>query len=243
MPTNVSPDASQNLAEMQLELAGQHLLRMLTLSSTALPIGAYCYSQGVEAAIEAGLVTNEASALEYFNDVLEFVLVRAELPWLRDLAYSANDPDRFTMLSQRYIAMRESREFLQESRQLAYSLHAWMRDLPVIVEGDEDLPNELPNIDYGFLPMYSWLVHQWKLPLAQVLSAYAVALLENQVLAVVKTLPLGQMGGQRILWKLQQQVPAAVTRVLAGQQISSSLPKLALLSAQHEQQYSRLFRS
>ena len=224
---------------MQPELAGQHLLRMLMLTSTALPIGAYCYSQGVEAAIEAGLVINEKTALDYFNDVLELVLVRAELPWLRDLANAVSDPEKFIVLSQRYIAMRESREFLQESRQLAYSFHAWMRDLPITLDGE----HQLPDIDCGFLPMYSWLVHHWQLPLAPVLCAYAFAVLENQVLAVVKTLPLGQMSGQRILWQLQQQLPAAVTRVLAGQAISTSLPNLALLSAQHEQQYSRLFRS
>ncbi len=239
MPNIESPNKNQrDLGTIKYDDDSQHLFRLLMLSSTALPIGAYCYSQGVESAIEVGLITNEASALIYFNDVLELVLVRAELPWMRDLVQVADDQEAFRRLSQRYIATRESREFLQESRQLAYSLHAWMKDLPLQVS---DI--DLPTIEYGFLPMYSWLIYHWQLPLSQALCAHAFTILENQVLAAIKTLPLGQMSGQRILWKLQQQLPACIARVIAGQSISSSLPNLAFLSAQHEQQYSRLFRS
>lgn len=236
----LNPESTRTeMQAIETDLASQHLFRLLMLSSTALPIGAYCYSQGVESAIEIGLITNEATAQSYFDDVLELVMVRAELPWLRDLVQAAHDHEAFSNLSQRYIAMRESKEFVLESRQLAYSLLEWIKGIPLQLKDDE----RLPTVEYGFLPMYSWLVHHWQLPLSQALCAHAFAVLENQVLAAIKTLPLGQMSGQRILWKLQQQLPASIARLMQGQQISSSLPHLAVLSAQHEQQYSRLFRS
>jgi urease accessory protein len=65
------------------------------------------------------------------------------------------------------------------------------------------------------------------------------------VLAAVKTIPLGQMSGQRILWQLHHQIPQAVQAALALQDadISSALPQYAMLSMSHETQYSRLFRS
>ena len=229
-------------------IAAAGLLRLLMLSSTALPIGAYCYSQGVETAIERGIIRHEASALAYFEDVLELVLARYELPMLAKMIAAAlsakNDQTTFLALAERYRASRESRELLAETQQLGFSLNAWIRDVlkqPVTVDAK-----------LGFLPVYAQLAARLQLPVADCLTAYAFALLENQVLAVVKTVPLGQMSGQRVLWALHAQIPAAVQSALqisqdsaspTARQPSNSLPSLAMLSMQHESQYSRLFRS
>lgn len=212
------------------------LLRLLLLSSTALPIGAYCYSQGVESAIETGLIRDEASTLAFLSDVLALMLQRYELPMLAQMMQAADDQAVFMALAQRYAASRESRELLAETRQLAFSLNAWVTgvlDQPVLVDKQ-----------YGFLPVYARLTAQLGLPVADCLSAYAFTVLENQVLAVVKTVPLGQMSGQRVLWALQAQIENAVEQVLQDDRLlSNSLPNLAMLSMGHERQYSRLFRS
>jgi len=229
-------------------IAAASLLRLLMLSSTALPIGAYCYSQGVETAIERGIIRHEASALAYFEDVLELVLARYELPMLAKMINAASsettEQAEFLVLAERYRASRESRELLAETQQLGFSLNAWIRDVlkqPVTVDAK-----------LGFLPVYAQLAARLQLPVADCLTAYAFALLENQVLAVVKTVPLGQMSGQRVLWALHAQIPAAVQNALqisqdsaspTARQPSNSLPSLAMLSMQHESQYSRLFRS
>lgn len=215
------------------------LLRLLTLSSTALPVGAYCYSQGAESAIEYGLIRNEQTALAYFQDVFELLLVRYELPMLAQLIQTASGNDglkKFYQLATSYKASRESREFLAESQQLAFSLNAWIRDvLRLEVQVDAQ---------YGFVPVYAQLAVRLNLQPLDCLTAYSFSVLENQVLAVVKTLPLGQMSGQRILWALHHLVPDGVQRALASQRpLSNSLPNYAMLSMQHETQYSRLFRS
>lgn len=231
--------AMQDSVQSSSGLDAASLLRLLTLSSTALPVGAYCYSQGAESAIEYGLIRNEQTALAYFKDVFELLLVRYELPMLAQLIQAASGNDglkKFYQLATSYKASRESREFLAESQQLAFSLNAWIRDvLRLDVQVDAD---------YGFVPVYAQLAVRLNLQPMDCLAAYSFSVLENQVLAVVKTLPLGQMSGQRILWALHHLVPDGVQRALASQRpLSNSLPNYAMLSMQHETQYSRLFRS
>jgi urease accessory protein len=57
--------------------------------------------------------------------------------------------------------------------------------------------------------------------------------------------PLGQSAGQRILSRLSAEIPAAVDHALSltDETRQAFSPMLAILSAQHEVQYSRLFRS
>ena len=213
------------------------LLSLLTLSSTALPIGAYCYSQGVESAIDRGLIHDEASSIAYFEEVLEMLLVRFELPVLKRLMQYSDDEVNFTYWANFYRASRESKELLAESKQLAFSLNAWIRD---VLKQPVKVKKQL-----GFVPAYGSLCGTLGLNQTEVLTAYTFTVLENQVLAAVKTVPLGQMSGQRILWYLHALIPAAITRALAlpDTEISSALPQYAMLSMHHETQYSRLFRS
>ncbi|WP_179998692.1 urease accessory protein UreF [Acinetobacter sp. YH12239] len=214
-----------------------HLLKLLTLSSTALPVGAYCYSQGVESAIDQGLINDEQSSIAYFEEVLEVLLVRFELPVLKRLMQAHDDEQQFNHWAQLYRASRESRELLAESQQLAFSLNAWIKDvlkMPVTVKKQ-----------LGFVPVYAQLCGRLDLNIEDVLTAYTFTVLENQVLGAVKTVPLGQMSGQRILWHLHGLVPDAITHAMCieDHQLSSALPQYAMLSMSHETQYSRLFRS
>ena len=79
----------------------------------------------------------------------------------------------------------------------------------------------------------------------EVLLAFAFGWAENMVQTAMKTVPLGQSAAQRILARLSAATPAAVEYALglsdAERQVCT--PMLAILSAQHEVQYSRLFRS
>jgi len=68
---------------------------------------------------------------------------------------------------------------------------------------------------------------------------------ENQVLVCVKSIPLGQVAGQRLLLSLQAELQLAAQQAqgLADHELSNWAPGLSLLSMQHEEQYSRLYRS
>ncbi|MGB5737632.1 MAG: urease accessory UreF family protein, partial [Thiohalocapsa sp.] len=74
---------------------------------------------------------------------------------------------------------------------------------------------------------------------------YAWAWAENLVLAGIKIVPLGQRQGQQVLQRLAARIPSAVESalLLADDEIGASNPALAIASANHETQYTRLFRS
>jgi urease accessory protein len=77
------------------------------------------------------------------------------------------------------------------------------------------------------------------------ISAYCFSWAENQVAAAVKSVPLGQNAGQKILFAMHALIPDAVLRAIATtpDQINTFAPHLGILSARHASQYSRLFRS
>ena len=78
-----------------------------------------------------------------------------------------------------------------------------------------------------------------------IVLAFAFGWAENMMQAAIKSVPLGQSAGQRILARLAREIPPAVDLALClgdGDRQAFS-PMLAILSARHEHQYSRLFRS
>ena len=85
----------------------------------------------------------------------------------------------------------------------------------------------------------------WKIELLPAANAYAWSWLENQVLAGVKLIPLGQVAGQRLLLELAPRIPAVCERAMRREddEIGGMLPIVALASSLHETQYTRLFRS
>ena len=74
---------------------------------------------------------------------------------------------------------------------------------------------------------------------------YAWAWVENQVLAAVKLVPLGQSAAQRMLHALCARIPLLAERALklADSDIGISAAMSAVASGRHETQYSRLFKS
>ncbi|WP_304442148.1 urease accessory protein UreF, partial [Macromonas nakdongensis] len=82
-------------------------------------------------------------------------------------------------------------------------------------------------------------------PVRGALQAAAFGWADNQVQAAIKAVPLGQSAGQRILARLCRHIPDAVEAALCHTDDTrmSFTPLLAILSARHETQYSRLFRS
>ncbi|MEZ5702653.1 MAG: urease accessory UreF family protein [Burkholderiaceae bacterium] len=77
------------------------------------------------------------------------------------------------------------------------------------------------------------------------LLTYGFGWAENMVQAAIKSVPLGQSAGQRMVARLAQALPAAAEEALrlTDDTRQAFTPLLAILSAQHETQYSRLFRS
>ncbi len=214
------------------------LTRLMQLASPALPVGAFSYSQGLEWAVEAGTVVDEASALAWIGDQMEWNLSRYEVPLLVRLmaAHAAGATDTVVELDALYLASRESAELRAETLQMGHSLRKLAVDLalPVTVPPQPTFPG-----------VWSALAAHWAIAPDEAAAAWLWSWAENQTMAGLKTVPLGQAAGQRILLEIGRRIPPLVERALAldDDQLSNFAPGFAIACARHETQYSRLFRS
>lgn len=210
------------------------LTRLLQLASPALPVGAYTYSQGLEWAIEAGTVKDEATALRWIGDQLEWNLGRYEAPMLARMM--AADDATLAELDAQYLASRETAELRAETLQMGHSLRRLIDDLKETIA----VPPRLT-----FISVWSALAAAWQIEPRDALTAWLWSWAENQTMAALKAVPLGQAAGQRILLEIGGRIPAIVERALALEEESCSnfAPGFAIACARHETQYSRLFRS
>jgi urease accessory protein len=217
-------------------------LRLLQLASPSLPVGAYSYSQGLEAAVEASVVRDAASASRWIGDVLEFSVQGMEAPVFLRLvgAWLTGNVETAQRWNAELIASRETAELRAETLQMGYSLRRLLHELDVEGAGALDAMEEL-----AYPTAFAFAVAAWRIDAPEALAAYLFAWLENQVLAALKCVPLGQSDGQRVLLDLAQRIPGMVEKAQAmgDGDLYNLAPGLALVSAQHETQYSRIFRS
>lgn len=218
---------------------------LLRLASPQLPIGGYSYSQGLEMAVEQGLVQDEASAGNWLADQMLLNLARFEMPLLLahcEAAVAENWPE-LERLAARHRASRETRELRLESRQMGYSLKQLLNNLPELDAAAREL---FARIDEPGLALgWALAARAWTIPSADALSAWLWGWLENQLAVLMKTLPLGQQAAQRLTSELLPTLQQAQHEAAAinPQRWGSAPFGLALASMAHERQYSRLFRS
>jgi urease accessory protein len=204
------------------------LARLLQLASPTLPVGAYSYSQGLESAIEAGTVKDAATARDWIADVLELSVARMEAQVLRaQIAAPSQEMNDF------FVATRETAELRAETLQMGQALARLLKDLGIQVSID----------DPAYPTAYALAVRYWAIDPKEAITAYLWSWLENQVMAAVKAVPLGQTAGQKILLELGDRLSELAALDIPEENWTNFTPGLAYLSSRHETQYSRLFRS
>src|SRR5580704_13735011 len=221
------------------------LTALLHLASPALPIGAFSYSQGLESAIEHGLIHDGDSAREWIASGLSNVLARGELPLLAHQMerWRNHEGQALAAADEEFLASRESAELRRETQQMGWSLAQLCTQLEW---GDSDRRTTLNGLKPLSQPTaFAFAAHAHEASTEASLAAYAFAWVENQAAAALKAVPLGQAAGQRIIMALRAPIDAAVQRALATtpDSLNTFAPILGILSARHESQYSRLFRS
>lgn len=234
-------------------LAPSALLELMWLASPALPVGGFSYSEGLEIAVDSGRVGNEAQAADWLADQLRLSLARADLAVVAQAfgAWQRHDVARLEALNDWVRLTRESHELRLQTEQMGRSLLEWLRTRSAaqVAQGLSADPRLLTLA--ALKPAPSWpvafalAVQRSGAPLREALLTHVFGWAENMVQAAIKSVPLGQSAGQRMLARLVDLAPAAVESAMAlgdGERQAHS-PMLAILSAQHEAQYSRLFRS
>lgn len=222
------------------------LLGLLQLVSPALPIGAFAFSQGLESAFELGWVADEASLGDWLEGVLEDGLTRCELPALARLqaAWEAGDGEAVAEWDQWLAANRETAELAAEDARLGASLARLLGSLELLPDSPARGLPPLPA-GAGYVTLFAWTAQVRGVVPRQTLLGFAWAWLENQLAVACKALPLGHTAAQRLVERLRPALVAGVEEALAlpDDDLGPALPGLALASALHETQYSRLFRS
>jgi urease accessory protein len=221
------------------------LVRLLQLASPALPVGAYTYSQGLEQAVEAGIVGDEDSASRWIGDLLDGPVGRFEAPLLVRLlaAWQAGQVEQAAALNGDYLASRETAELRAETEQMGHSLLRLLRDLGEF--GDPVLAPLLAVTPPAFPTVWAFAASAWGLRDEDAVTAWMWSWLENQAMAAVKLVPLGQTAGQRLLLQLGGRIPplARAGLGLPADETTNFSPAFAIACCRHETQYSRLFRS
>ena len=225
-------------------LPAASLLQLIWLASPALPVGGFSYSEVFESAVELAGIATESLASDWLNDQLHLTLARGDLAVMAQAipAWRESDLQRLAQLNDWVLQTRETSELRLQAEQMGRSLLDWLRN------HDDANPAHIAacaRMQPTYPVAFSLAASQTAAPVRDCLLAYAFGWAENMMQAAIKSVPLGQSAGQRILARLARDIPAAVEAALQlpDSERQAFSPMLAILSAQHETQYSRLFRS
>ena len=241
MSTTTTPTTTTT-TELGAGLSGRALLRLFQLSSAALPIGAFAYSQGLEQAVALGDVKCRRTAAAWIGGVLESSVLRLDVPvFARIYAALARDESREVRRWNDYLfASRGSAELRAEERQVGSALARLLSR-----EGIAAATPWFSDPRVTLATSFALAGVSWQAPLEQCALSYAYTWIEAQVGAATRLVPIGQTDAQAVLSELISRAASGIDAALArsDESLSSSTPGQLLLSALHETQYSRLFRS
>lgn len=223
-------------------LPASSLLQLMWLASPALPIGGFSYSEGLEAGIESARIAPDSIA-NWLKDQLHISLARGDLAALCKAipAIRRGDTLRVQELNAWVLATRETHEFRLQTEQMGRSLIEWLKVQSPEINASDWVGDQVPSYPMAF----ALAATRTQASARNIALTFSFGWADNMVQAAIKAVPLGQTAGQRILQQLVAEIPAAVETalLLSDSERQAFTPMLAILSAQHETQYSRLFRS
>jgi urease accessory protein len=229
-------------------LPAPSLLQLMWLASPALPIGGFSYSEGIEAGVDSACIATFREANDWLVDQLHLTLARADLAVVAKAiaAWRRDDLDRINELNNWVLQTRETSELRLQTEQMGRSMLDWLRKQPSFHVDFHVDKNEQDFFKSPTYPLvFALAASSTQAHVRDCLMSFAFGWAENMTQAAVRAVPLGQTDGQRILANLAEHIPAAVDAAMRLQDSERQAfsPMLAILSSQHETQYSRLFRS
>ncbi|MGN1281356.1 MAG: urease accessory protein UreF [Succinivibrio sp.] len=214
------------------------LSAVLTLISPNLPVGGFGYSQGLESAVETGLISSADGFREFLWHNLINSLSCSDLPLLERL-YKSSSEEEFSLWTDRSVALRNTGEFRAEERDKGRALCRLIKD---VYDHDEKY---LLIAKSSYLSAFAYFAKINGISLDDMLESYFFSYTEAMCIAAVKLVPIGQTDAWRIIAGLTAKWPEVYKKVQSVQDemIGSGLVNLSILSVRHESQYSRIFRS
>lgn len=232
------------------------MLRLLQITSPALPVGAYSYSEGLEYLCSQQIVETESDLCNWLKRELHFGFItnEAAIALRAHQGCKSNDLSALTYWNNWLSATRETEEVRLASWQMGQSLiKLWWQ----IAELQADpmsqnihalLPTAKDNSQAkgcNYAIAFGIVAASLGLDSGTTSLGYIYSWLTNLVSAAVRSVPLGQTTGQQIIFQLSEEISSSAQR--ASDLLDGDLEwcgwGASLASANHETQYSRLFRS
>ena len=228
-------------------LPAASFLQLMWLASPALPVGGFSYSEGLESAIESAGLASEAAVGDWLLDQLHITQARGDMALIAKAvgAWRRGDMGHVKELNDWVLHTRETSELRLQTEQMGRSMADWLRNQYQSDEALMPAVRHLAALPPTYPVAFALAASPTQASVREVLLAYAFGWAENMVQAALKSMQLGQSAGQRILARLAAAIPLAADHAahLMDSERQAFSPMLAILSAQHEVQYSRLFRS
>ena len=228
-----------------------HILCLLQLASSALPVGAYSYSEGLETLVETSTIKDKQSLKHWLEQELGYGAIRLEAAVMVRAYQSAKIGDTAALgyWNKWLSAARETEELRSSSWQMGRSLIRLLLDLqPLEIEKNLSLQSLADGVGLpcNFAIAFGIAAAHWEIEApSSALLGYLHSWATNLIIAGVKLIPLGQTVGQQLLNELHPNISSATQEILAlgDDDLSSCGWGLSLASMAHETQYTRLFRS
>lgn len=222
--------------------------RLLTWLSPSFPVGGFSYSHGIEYAIEAGLLRDQASLATWVDGILRFGAGRND-GLLLLAAYRAARAGRSSELvdiARQAAALRGTMELAQEaSAQGAAFLKAVAGGWPHFAEAATVRALATAGGVITYPVIVGALCAVAGIEEAMTLEAYLTAFAGNLISAGIRLVPLGQSDGLRTMATLEPRITGYATALsmLTLDDLGGAALAVDWSSMQHETQYTRLFRS
>jgi urease accessory protein len=224
-------------------LLSTELLYLLQLSSPALPVGAYSYSEGLESLVFQQKITDDRQLFTWLDRELSNGSIRLETSVLLRI-YQNDRSDNVDAINywNRYLsATRETAELREQSWQMGQSL------IRLLGELEPNLVSSIENIAFPHNYATAWAIAAacWKIQLETAIVSYLYSWATNIITAAIKSIPLGQTAGQKLTLELQPTILRVAKEIMAieNSELGTFSWGMVLASMEHEIQYSRLFRS
>lgn len=226
-----------------ITLTDVNLLCLLQLTSPALPVGAYSYSEGLETLVENGTIADQVALQHWLEAELRYGAIQLEAA-VMVRAYQSVKVGDFKALSDWNMwlsAARETEELRSSSWQMGRSLIQLLSKLE---------PQIMPIVNAvghpcNYAIAFGIAAADWDINIKGALLGYLHTWATHLITAGVKLIPLGQTVGQHLIRSLQGLLCDAVEQImkLEDDELSCCSWGLSLASMMHETQYTRLFRS
>jgi len=145
------------------------LLRLLQLSSPALPLGSYAFSHGLEAAVSEDMVRCENDALQWIGEIMLGPIARLDAPLVSRLyhAWDRGDERALQRWNQFLYAARDSREARETDHHLGITLARLLIQL-----GEQSATAWHRHEETTYALAFSWAARAWNIPLRLSIHAF-----------------------------------------------------------------------